>query len=191
YPFQLWPNWVDFGRTVTTRAIRLRMTSVSTEQHGHLKGKTKQGRRVWLGELQALQVLGNLDLTAALPAARIQENLHPPIPIRFQLPEEGFVTLVIEDTDGKRIRNLIAETKFPAGENMAWWDGMDDLRRDTEAARHGLYHIPEEFVAPGSYRVRGLWRKAVDLRYEFSIYNAGNPAWEIADKTGAWLANHT
>src|ERR1043166_6864609 len=103
----------------------------------------------------------------------------------------GFVTLVIEGTDGKRIRNLIAETKFPAGENTVWWDGMDDLLRDGEAAKHGLYHIPEEFVAPGRYRVRGLWRKAVDLIYEFSIYNAGHPAWEIADKTGAWLANHT
>jgi len=191
YPFQLWPNWLDFGQTVTTRAIRLRLTGVSTEQHGHLKGNTRQGRRVWLGEVQALQALGVTELATALVTARTKEELHPPIPVRFKLPEEGFVTLVIEDGNGKRIRNLIAETKFPAGENTTWWDGMDDLLRDSEAARHGLYHIPEQFVAPGSYRVRGLWRKAVDLRYEFSIYNAGNPAWEIADKTGAWLANHT
>ncbi|HEY0549962.1 MAG TPA: hypothetical protein VGF13_10200, partial [Verrucomicrobiae bacterium] len=191
YPFQLWPNWIDFGRTVTTRAIRLRLTAVSTEQHGHLKGNTKQGRRVWLGELQALHVLGSAELATAIVSTQAKENLHPPIPIRFQLPEAGFVTLVIEGADGKRVRNLIAETKFPAGENVAWWDGMDDLLRDADAAKHGLYHIPEQFVTPGSYRVRGLWRKAVDLRYEFSIYNAGNPAWEIADKTGAWLANHT
>ncbi len=191
YPIQLGPNWLDFGKTVTTRAIRLRLTAVSTEQHGHLKGNTKQGRRVWLGELQALHTLGSAELATAIASAQAKENLHPPIPIRFQLPEEGFVTLVIEGADGKRIRNLIAETKFPAGENTAWWDGMNDLLRDADAAKHGLYHLPEQFVAPGSYRVRGLWRKAVDLRYEFSIYNAGNPAWEIADKTGAWLANHT
>lgn len=191
YPTPLWPNWIDFGQTATTRAIRLRLTSVSTEQHGHLKGNTKQGRRVWLGEVQALHTLGAAELATVIIAPPAKDDLHPPIPIRFQLPEEGFVTLVIEGTDGKRIRNLIAETKFPAGENTVWWDGMDDLLRDAEAAKHGLYHIPEQFVAPGSYRVRGLWRKAVDLRYEFSIYNAGNPAWEVADKTGAWLANHT
>ena len=191
YPTPLWPNWIDFGQTVTTRAIRLRLTAVSTEQHGHLKGNTKLGRRVWLGEVQALHALGAAELATAVALAPTKENLHPPIPIRFQLPEEGFVTLVIEGADGKRVRNLIAETKFPAGDNTVWWDGMDDLLRDAEAAKHGLYHIPEQFVAPGSYRVRGLWRKAVDLRYEFSIYNAGNPAWEIADKTGAWLANHT
>ncbi len=191
YPLQMSPNWLDFGRTVTTRAIRLRLNAVSTEQHGHLKGNTKQGRRVWLGELQALQALGSAELAAPVVAVQANEKLHPPIPIRFQLPEEAFVTLVIEGADGKRVRNLIAETKFPAGENTVWWDGMDDLLRDSDAARHGVYHIPEQFVAPGNFRVRGLWRKAVDLRYEFSIYNAGHPAWEIADKTGAWLANHS
>ena len=191
YPLPMWPNWLDFGKTVTTRAVRLRITAISTEQHGHLKGNTKQGRRIWLGELQALHALGSSDLGAAIVLSQAKETLHPPIPIRFQLPEEGFVTLVIDGADGKRIRNLIAETKFPAGENTVWWDGMNDLLRDADAAKHGLYHIPEQFVAPGSYRVRGLWRKAVNLRYEFSIYNAGNPAWEIADKTGAWLANHT
>jgi hypothetical protein len=39
--------------------------------------------------------------------------------------------------------------------------------------------------------VHGLYRKAIDLRYEFSLYTAGHPAWETQDRTGAWLANHT
>jgi hypothetical protein len=193
YPRALGVNWLDFGREVTTRAVRVRLTKVIDEAraHGHLKGNTKGGRRVWLGELLALQSLGAAELNAAIVAAPKTEEVHPPIPIRFKLPEEGFVTLVIEDAQGRRIRNLISETKFPAGENTAWWDGMDDLLRDNEAARHGVYHIPGQFVQPGAYRVRGLWRKQVDLRYEFSIYNAGSPAWETADSTGAWLANHT
>ena len=45
-------------------------------------------------------------------------------------------------------------------------------------------HIPEQPVPPGAYRVRGLYRKPLDLRYEFSIYNPGSPAWSTAD-TGA------
>lgn len=118
-------------------------------------------------------------------------QVHPPIPIRFNLPEDGLVTLVIEDSSGKRVRNLIAETRFSKRDNVVWWDGTDDLLRDPEAYRHGLYLIPAQFVPPGAYRVRGLWRKAIELRYEFSLYTAGHPAWEIEDRTGAWLANHT
>lgn len=116
---------------------------------------------------------------------------HPPIPIRFNLPEAGFVTLVIDDSEGKRVRNLIAETRCLKGENVVWWDGTDDLLRDPEAYRHGIYLIPAEFVPPGDYQVRGIYHKGIELRYEFSLYNAGHPAWEIENRTGAWLANHT
>ncbi len=101
------------------------------------------------------------------------------------------VTLVIEDMENKRVRNLVSETPFPAGENTAWWDGSDDLLRDPEAARHGLYHIPTRLVEPGTYKVRGLWHKPLKLHYEFSVYNAGKPAWRTADNTGCWLTTHT
>ncbi|MDQ3814783.1 MAG: discoidin domain-containing protein, partial [Armatimonadota bacterium] len=192
YPRALGVNWMDFGEAVTTRAIRLRLTKVTREGHPHLNGNTKGGKRVWLGELLALQPLGGADLkTAILPTPPLVAAPHPPIPIRFTLKEAGYVTLVIEGMSGKRVRNLVAETWFPAGENVAWWDGMDDLLRDEEAARHGLYHIPAQFVQPGLYRVRGLYRKAIELRYEFSIYNAGHPPWQTADGTGGWLTNHT
>lgn len=107
------------------------------------------------------------------------------------LPEAGVVTLVIEDMANHRVRNLVSETPFPAGENIAWWDGSDDLLRDPEAARHGVYNIPTRPVAPGDYTVRGLWHQPLKLRYEFSIYSAGMPAWETADKTGCWMTTHT
>jgi hypothetical protein len=193
YPRGLGVNWLDFESDITTRAVRLRITETidETRAHGHLKGKTRNGRRVWLGELLAVQSLGDTDLASARIAAPRTADLHPPIPIRFTLPEAGFVTLVIDDASGRRVRNLIAETRFSGGQNTVWWNGMDDLLRDTEAARHGVYHIPAQFVPPGAYHVRGLWHKAIDLRYEFSLYNAGQPAWETADSTGAWLANHT
>ena len=143
YPRSLGLNWLDFGRDVSTRAVRLRIAKTIDEgrAHGHLKGKTMNGRRVWLGELVALQSLGDSELASAIVAGPKTALAHPPIPIRFTLPEEGFVSLVIDDANGKRIRNLMAETKFPAGENIAWWDGMDDLGRDPEAYRHGVYRI--------------------------------------------------
>ena len=124
------------------------------------------------------------------PAQSAQPS-HPPIPIAFTLKEPGLVTLVIEDESGKRVRNLISETPFPAGKNTAWWDGLDDLGRDADAAAHAVYHIPGKLVAPGRYRVRGLVRPALDLRYQFTPYTNGQPPWPTKDPGSNWLSNHT
>jgi len=192
YPRALGVNWLDLEQTVTTRALKVKITAGTREAHPHLNGKTHAGKRVWLGELLALMPLGEAGLeTALLAAPRIGEQGHPPIPVRFALKEPGLVTLVIEDLAEKRLRNLVSETPFPAGDNIAWWDGLDDLGRDVEAARHGIYHVPGQFVLPGKYKVRGLVRQGIDLHYEFSLYNAGNPAWTTEDNTGGWLTNHT
>jgi hypothetical protein len=190
YPMNFGVNWVDFGKSVTTRALRLRVTQVTKEGHPHMKDNTRKGKRIWLGELQALQTLGDADLKTAILPPAVQDT-HPPIPIKFTLKEPGHVTLVLETPDGKRVRNLVSETPFPAGENTAWWDGMDDLLRDKEAAAHGVYHIPAQFVQPGTYKVRGLTRKPLELHYEFSGYMSGNPPWPTPDHTGGWLTNHT
>ncbi|WP_038170805.1 hypothetical protein [Verrucomicrobium sp. BvORR106] len=190
YPLPFSPRGLMFDQPITTRAVRLRLTSSPQEGHPHMKSRPKDGRRVWLAEVMALTPLGTAGLKSAVQES-VKQELFPPIPVKFHLKEPGVVTLVIEDQAGKRVRNLVAETPYPAGENTAWWDGTDDLGRDRDAAEHGLYHIPGQPVAPGAYRVRGLVRKPLDLRYEFSIYNAGNPAWSTADTTGGWLTNHS
>jgi hypothetical protein len=189
YPIPLVPGWLDFEKPALTRAVRLRITSVLQSGHSHLADKMKDGRRVWLGEVLAVSELKNAALATQILPKPLAEP--PPIPIKFTLPEAGLVTLVIEDLQNKRVRNLVSETPFPAGENTAWWDGSDDLLRDPEAAAHGVYHIPARPVAPGNYQVRGLWHRPLELRYEFSIYNSGKPPWETADKTGCWMTNHT
>jgi hypothetical protein len=190
YPMALGPHWLAFERPTSTRALRLRIVKGAKSGHPHLADKVKEGRRVWLGELLAVAPLADEAALASLVLPQPGES-PPPIPVRFTLPEAGVVTLVIEDQQQRRVRNLVSEMPFPAGENTAWWDGSDDLLRDPEAARHGVYHIPTRLVAPGTYRVRGLWHQPLTLRYEFSIYNAGQPAWETADKTGCWLTTHT
>jgi len=191
YPLQLGVDWLDFGKTVETRAVRLRLTEPTNEsRHPHLAGHTNNGKRIWLGELMALAPLGEADLKSALlPLAPAAPN--PPIPVRFTLPSASYVSLVIDDAQGNRVRNLVSDTLFPAGSNTVWWDGTDDLGRNPEAAQHGVYLIPTHFVSPGKYQVRGIYHQAIDLRYEFSVYNAGHPAWETADGTGGWLTNHT
>lgn len=192
YPRPLGPDFFTFDKPIKTRAVRLVITKGidDTKAHPHLKGHTKEGRRIWINEFLALADIGNgtLDSVAIKPD---ESTAHPPIPIRFTLKQDSFVTLVIEDEKGNRIRNLISETRFPAGENTAWWDGLDDVGRDPQAPQHHLYHIPGQFVSPGKYRVRGLARQGIDLKYQFAVYSPGNPPWATADKTGGWLADHT
>ena len=118
-------------------------------------------------------------------------NLRPPIAIPFALQRAGFVTLVIEDATGHRVRNLISETPFGAGENVAYWDGLDDLGRDPAAYGRGVYTIPGKLVAPGTYRVRGLWRPEIGLKYQMTPYNEGKPPWQTEDRASQWLTNHT
>ncbi|MFH5806253.1 hypothetical protein [Alienimonas sp. DA493] len=189
YPKPLGPNWLAFDAPVETRALRLRITAGSTGAHGHLDRHKNGGRRVWLGELAALTDLGDAPLSSVLPPP--PEESRPPIPVRFSLEKPGVVTLVIEDEAGRRVRNLIAETPFEAGEHTVWWDGSDDLARDLDAPQHGLYHIPVRPVAPGTYTVRGLVRDPLALKYEMSVYSAGKPPWRTADDTGYWMTNHT
>jgi hypothetical protein len=113
------------------------------------------------------------------------------IKIPFHLDAGGFVTLVIENPDSTRVRNLLSETWFNAGDNIAYWDGLDDLGRDADAAHHGLYHVPGKAVMPGTYRVRGLVHPKIKVAYEFPVYSAGKTPWNTKDHTGGWLANHS
>jgi len=191
YPTQLTPNVLIFPQVTTTRALRVRMIgAVDNGGHPHRKDANKGDKRVWIGELMALQPLGEAPIQPVeFPV--ITDGPHPPIPVRFALKEPGYVTLVIENADGVRVRNLVSETLFPAGDNVAWWDGTDDLGRDVDAAQHGVYKIPAQFVGPGTYKVRGLARGKIMPHYEFSVYSSGYPTWETSDKTGGWLTNHT
>jgi hypothetical protein len=95
------------------------------------------------------------------------------------------VTLVIEDAAGKRVRNLVAETRLPAGKNLILWDGYDDGTRDEKG------NFVRRRVPAGQYRVRGLTHSGIRLNYEFPIYSGGNPPWRTPDKSGAWMADHS
>ncbi len=184
-------GWFDFGKDVATRAVRVVITAIPEKNLGwHWTGDGVHEKRVWLSEMLAMEDIGSKSLTA--PAANAAQVVpHPPIPVSFTLPEDGCVTLVIEDASGKRVRNLVSQAPFPKGENTVWWDGTDDLARDRAAANHGIYFIPPSFVAPGSYTVRGLWHKPLDLHYEFSVYYPGDPPWPSVDLSSGWMTSHT
>jgi len=189
YP-KFWPNLLDLHGVVTTRALRLKIIGPLVEP-GNVMERTHNGTRTWLGEIMALQSLGTTPLQPAIAAPPLQITANAPIAIPFKLKEPGYVTLVIENKNGVRVRNLISETWFKAGDNVAYWDGLDDLGRDIDAMHHGVYKIPAKFVDPGDYHVHGLVRGEISTTYEFSVYTTGTPPWTTDDHTGGWLANHS
>ncbi len=122
------------------------------------------------------------------------------IPVRAEIPADAKTfTLVIENKDGKRIRNLaggfdVAAYRVndkPVGRTVpvsrgsagtprpttveVMWDGLDDFGR---------------LVPPGEYRVRGLTHKGLTPKFVMCLYNPGTPAWGTPDGKGGWGADH-
>lgn len=188
---QFWPNVLDLGTEITTSAIRIKLTGVLKNPGAHMASKNQDGKRVWAGEIMALQSIAGLPLQPYNISSAEEQMSRGTIAVPFTLKEAGYVTLVIEDKKGIRIRNLISEEWYNAGKNITWWDGMDDLGRNVEAARHGIYMVPSKLVAPGAYKVHGLVHAEINTSYEFPVYTTGVPPWSTDDHTGAWLANHT
>lgn len=119
------------------------------------------------------------------PAAPALLSEEVGVPIRFELHQASFVTLVVEDAEGRRVRNLISETKLPAGEIVVYWDGYDE-GSTTETGDYNRHRVP-----PGEYRIRGLSHNGLHLRYEFTVYGGGDPPWLTLDGSGGWLADHS
>jgi FlgD Ig-like domain len=96
--------------------------------------------------------------------------------IQYALPADSFVTLVIDNSEGKRIRNLIGAAPRHEGFNTETWDGTDDQGQSVPAA---------------DYQFRMLRHNGVGVDYLFSYGNPGLPPWATADGTGGWGADHS
>ena len=181
---------VDLPQPVRSRGLRVKIVKPmnSKKEHPHICKRSKEGEVAVLRELVALASYAEAKAVRAALMASAPPEVG--IPIAFDMPFHGLATLVIEDKDGKRVRNLVSAQPFKKGKNTVLWDGSDDLGRDADAARHGLYRVPYRAVTPGEYRVRGLAHEPLKALYEFSIYVSGNPPWVLPDHTGAWLSNH-
>ena len=116
------------------------------------------------------------ELTPAERLAALRTKTEGPVPLEYTLAADANVTLAIEDSAGKRVRNLISNAPRKAGKNVDYWDGAND---------------DGQLVATGSYRFRGLSHKALDISYQFAFNNPGNPPWDTGDGRGNWLADHT
>ena len=125
--------------------------------------------------LAALSLPNPLQNRAVAMEKEGSDPLRAGVPIHFKAGQPGFVTLVMEDKDGNRLKNLVFDHPVQAGDNIIYWDG---------SSLAGV-------AAPGSYQVRGIFHEGIVPRLEYSFYSPGTPPWPTSDGTGAWLADHT
>ena len=107
------------------------------------------------------------------------------VPVRAEIPADAArFTMVIEDAQGKRVRNLAGdfdpadytvETRGDRRVVEVKWDCLDDWGR---------------LAKPGTYTTRGLTRGGLRASYEMTFYNPGTPPWRTKDGNGAWGADH-
>ena len=132
---------------------------------------------VTINEFTALVDLGN----GAVPAAREELPSEPPVALPYELATGGDVALVIEDQQGNRIRNLVAQVGRQSGVNREPWNLKDQRGH---------------MVPPGKYRWHGIYAPPLELIYRHTpypnveMYAPGRLPWNYRTQDG-WLANHT
>jgi hypothetical protein len=108
--------------------------------------------------------------------AKVVANRKARIFISFDQPMDGKATIVIEDAQGRRVRNLISGLPFAKGPQKVEWDGLDDNGN----------------VAPaGAYRWRGISHPGITPHYLFSYDNYGKPPWRNGTPSSNWFADES
>lgn len=84
------------------------------------------------------------------------------IKISFNMPYDGRATVILDDGDGRRVRNLVNGGRFAAGANEVEWDGR---REDGTVA------------SAGAYRVRIVTHRGMHYEYVGQFANGGEKLW--------------
>lgn len=137
----------------------------------------------------AKEVWGNVNLLAKgqlepLKYILAGQKLEGTIPLTIKLPAGAReLTVVVENKEGLRIRNLGAQLNTDLYTVSATakdrtirvlWDGRDDSGK---------------MVASGTYKIRGLSHHGIGADYIMSFFNPGTPPWQ-AGNSGNWGADH-
>ncbi|HUS58590.1 MAG TPA: hypothetical protein VM141_08050, partial [Planctomycetota bacterium] len=129
-----------------------------------------------------LEQKGRLTLPQPDYAGKLDSRLQKtagPIKLAYDMPFDGFATLVIEDENGTRVRNLIGMAPRSKGKQLDYWDCKGEGGSESDG----------KLVPPGKYRFRGLVHKGIAPVYEASYGTPGSPAWDTADGKGGWLSD--
>jgi hypothetical protein len=92
--------------------------------------------------------------------------------VALDQPVDGKVSVVIEDQNGKRLRNLVGGVAVAKGRQQIPWDGCDDAGQP---------------LPPGSYRWRAAHHPGLTPRYLMTFGNGDNRPEDF----NGWGPNHT
>jgi hypothetical protein len=107
---------------------------------------------------------------------RQQQNLQKHrLKIDFPQPVDGKATVVIEDANGHRIRNLLMGQSMTQGVHELVWDGLDESGN---------------LVQPGNYKWRAISHPDITPELLTWFYNPGKAPWSNEQDAG-WLADHS
>ncbi len=127
--------------------------------------------------LRMFQICGLLWLLS-LPA--LAADVPSPITCTYQMPYDGFAAVQITNrATGALVRRLVAEVPRAKGTVTEYWDGKDETG---------------QYVQPGEYRWTAITRPSLKLTYEYTVNNAGQPAWwapKPGKGGGGWLSDHS
>jgi hypothetical protein len=118
-------------------------------------------------------------------AAKGQAAEQTKLPIRFTMPEDGYVSLNILNEQGQIVRQLLACEPFPKGEQVVAWDGLDN----PYMIPSGAGYSPGKAVAPGEYTWRAIWHKGIGLRFKGWACHEGSAPWDVSPTT-YWGGDH-
>ena len=129
-----------------------------------------------------IALISKLTVWGTRPATLFEEvSPTSPVVIGCDYPVAGDAALVVEDSSGRRIRNLIAQVARPAGRYDEPWDLKDEEGNS---------------VPPGNYRIKFTVGPKPELVYQMTPYpNVENHSpdstpWHRGPKDG-WLVNHS
>ena len=89
-------------------------------------------------------------------------------PIKFTLPDDGYVSIIIKNSQGEVVRHLLNAEFRLKGENTVQWDGLGEPHWKT----------PNQPVAPGQYSWSALYHRGIGLKLRGFAANAGSVPWD-------------
>lgn len=101
-----------------------------------------------------------------------KELLAQRIAFEIEQPSDGIASVVIEDADGRRVRNLVSGQPLAEGLHQMLWDGLDDEGTP---------------VRPGKFTWRAITHPGLKPELLMFFNNPGEAPW----LGRAWLADHS
>jgi len=98
--------------------------------------------------------------------------------INFEMPEDGFVSLNIKNSQGEVVRQLLSADFLTAGKQETLWDGLTNMN----------HFKPGEVVSAGAYSWEAIYHTGLGLRMVGWADNGGNAPFNVPQ--GNWGGDH-